>query len=230
VEMSSRILAPFDARLSARAADQLAELRVEVRTGVKVECIDSRGVLLGGELLPAATVLWGAGVKPSPLTRALGAPLDRSGRVIVEQDCSLPGHPEVFPIGDIAAFVPRGSEHPLPGISPVAIQQGRASARNILHDRRGEPRETFAYFDKGVMATIGRARAVAELRGLKLWGLPAWLAWVFVHLWFLVGFRNRLVVFVNWIWAYLAARYGARLITGHSRSDDSSAPAAQVVP
>jgi NADH dehydrogenase len=233
VERSPRVLSPFDERLSESAAAQLAELRVDVRTGVAVNRIDEHGVVVGDEFIPAATVLWGAGVKPSPLTEALGAPLDRAGRVIVEQDCSLPGHREVFVIGDIAAFVPRGETQALPGISPVAIQQGRASARNILHDRRGEPRDAFVYFDKGLMATIGRARAVAELRGLKLSGLVAWLAWVFVHLWFLVGFRNRLVVFVNWIWEYLAARYGARLITGRQTVDPparSSTAAREVVP
>src|SRR5437868_9819025 len=185
--MADRILAPFDARLAARAADQLAELRVEVRTGVKVDCIDERGVTIGRELLPAATVLWGAGVTPTPLARTLGAPLDRGGRVLVGEDCSLPGHPEVFVIGDMAAFVPPGADRPLPGISPVAIQQGRLVARNILRERRGEPRARFEYFDKGLMATIGRARAVAQLHRLRLSGLVAWLAWVYVHLWYLVG-------------------------------------------
>jgi NADH dehydrogenase len=219
LEMADRILTPFDPSLSDRAVDQLKELRVQVLTGVRVSKIDERGVWVGETLaFEAATVLWGAGVKPNPLARALGAPLDRAGRVIVEQDCSIPGHPEVFVIGDLATFVPPGESRPLPGISPVAIQQGRAVARNIMHDRRGEPREPFRYFDKGFMATIGRARAVAQLHKLKLWGLPAWLAWVFVHLWFLVGFRNRIAVFVNWIWEYLRYDYGARLITGDRRS------------
>jgi NADH:ubiquinone reductase (H+-translocating) len=225
LEGADRLLSAFDPRLSARAADQLRELRVDVRTGVPVKRIDERGVWIGDGLLPAATVLWGAGVAPSPLTRALGAPLDRGGRVIVEQDCSVPGHPELFVIGDMAAFVPTGETATLPGISPVAIQQGRAVARNIGREQRGESRVAFHYLDKGVMATIGRARAVAELRGLKLWGLPAWLAWVFVHLWYLVGFRNRLAVFVNWIWSYAMAKYGARLITGRRlESPDIDAP------
>jgi NADH dehydrogenase len=213
VEMSDRILAPFDPGLAARAADQLLELRVKVRIGVKVSRIDAAGVWLGDEQVPAATVLWGAGVTPSPLVRTLGAPLDRAGHVMVEQDCSVPGHREVFVIGDMASFIPAGTDRPLAGISPVAIQQGRAAARNILRDLRGEPRVPFEYFDKGFMATIGRARAVAQLRGLRLWGLPAWLAWVFIHLWYLVGFRNRVAVFVNWIWSYLMAKHGARLIT-----------------
>jgi NADH dehydrogenase len=215
VEGADRLLTAFDPGLSRRAADQLEELRVEIRTGVPVRRIDQQGVWLGQELLPAATVLWGAGVAPSPLARALGVPLDRGGRVVVAGDCSVPGHPEVFVIGDMAAFTAPNETRPLPGISPVAIQQGRAVASSILREARGEPRTPFRYFDKGVMATIGRARAVAELRGLKLWGLPAWLAWVFVHLWYLVGFRNRLAVFVNWIWSYLMSKYGARLITSH---------------
>ena len=224
LEMADRILTPFHPSLSARAAEQLQELRVEVQTGVRVARIDERGVWVGDQLaFEAATVLWGAGVTPSPLARALGAPLDRAGRVIVNSDCSIPGHPEVFVIGDMAAFVPAGEQQPLPGISPVAIQQGRAVARSILRDRRGEPRDTFEYFDKGFMATIGRARAVAQLRKLKMWGLLAWLAWVFIHLWFLVGFRNRLSVFVKWIWEYLKYDYGARLITGHRSAEPSGA-------
>jgi NADH dehydrogenase len=213
VEMSDRILAPFDPGLAVRAADQLLELRVKVRIGVRVSRIDATGVWLGDDFVPAATVLWGAGVTPSPLVHALDAPLDRASRVIVEQDCSVPGHREVFVIGDMAGFIPPGTDRALPGISPVAIQQGRAAARNILRDLRGEPRVPFEYFDKGFMATIGRARAVAQLRGLRLWGLPAWLAWVFIHLWYLVGFRNRVAVFVNWIWSYLMAKHGARLIS-----------------
>jgi NADH dehydrogenase len=222
LEMADRILTPFDPSLSARAADQLQELKVEVRTGVRVEKIDARGVWVGGQLAyETSTVLWGAGVSPSPLARALGAPLDRAGRVIVGPDCSIPGHREVFVIGDMATFVPPGEDRPLPGISPVAIQQGRNVARNILRDRRGEPRDNFEYFDKGFMATIGRARAVAQLRKLKMSGLIAWLAWVFVHLWYLVGFRNRLSVFVKWIWEYLKYDYGARLITSRNPGDKS---------
>jgi NADH dehydrogenase len=222
LEMADRILTPFHPSLSARAVDQLQELKVEVRTGVRVDKIDERGVWIDGQLAyETKTVLWGAGVSPSPLGRLLGAPLDRAGRVIVGGDCAIPGHREVFVIGDMAAFVPRGQDRPLPGISPVAIQQGRNVARNILRDRRGEPRDEFEYFDKGFMATIGRARAVAQLRKLKMWGLLAWLAWVFVHLWYLVGFRNRLSVFVKWIWEYLKYDYGARLITGRSASDKS---------
>ena len=217
VEAGDRVLAAFDPTLSARARAQLVELGVEVRTGVRVGAIDANGVTVGGDHVRAGTVLWGAGVRPSPLARELGVPLDGSGRVVVGPDCAVPGHPEVFVIGDMAAFVPEGAAAPLPGISPVAIQQARLVGRNILRDLRGEARQPFRYFDKGFMATIGRARAVAELGRLRLSGLIAWLAWVFVHLWYLVGFRNRLSVFTNWIWAYVISRHGARVITGGKR-------------
>jgi NADH dehydrogenase len=214
VEMADRILTPFEPPLSARAQAQLEDLGVEVRTGVRVESIDPGRVRVGGETLHAGTVLWGAGVRPSPLAAALGVPLDRAGRVIVGPDCAVPGHPELFVVGDMAAFTPDGATAPLPGISPVAIQQARQVARNILDEVRGMPRQRFRYFDKGFMATIGRARAVAQLGRLRLSGLLAWLTWVFVHLWYLVGFRNRVAVFTNWIWAYVISRHGARVITG----------------
>ncbi|HLV67862.1 MAG TPA: NAD(P)/FAD-dependent oxidoreductase [Polyangiaceae bacterium] len=225
VEMADRILTPFEPRLSASAVEQLEALGVEVRTGVRVTAVDENGVWFGDELLPAATVLWGAGVAPSPLARVLGVPLDRAGRVIVLPDCSVPGHPEVFVIGDLAAFVPEGETKPLPGVSPVAIQQGRFVAETILRDLNGEMRFRFEYDDKGIMATIGRARAVAQLRNLRLSGFLAWLTWAVVHLWYLVGFRNRLVVFLNWIWAYIMSKHGARVIVGPStiRTKDLSA-------
>jgi len=214
VEMADRILTPFDPPLSERARAQLEELGVEVRNGVRVESIDAGGVKVGGQVLHAGTVLWGAGVRPSPLAAALGLPLDGAGRVIVGPDCSVSGHPELLVIGDMASFTPEGASAPLPGISPVAIQGARQAARNILDDVAGLPRSPFRYFDKGFMATIGRARAVAQLGRLRMSGLIAWLAWVFVHLWYLVGFRNRLTVFTNWIWAYLVSRHGARVIVG----------------
>jgi NADH:ubiquinone reductase (H+-translocating) len=216
VEMADRILLPFDPSLSARAREQLRELGVDVRTGVRVERIDDGGVLVGGEVVPSRTVLWAAGVRPSPLAAALGVPLDRAGRVLVEPDCAIPGHREAFVIGDMAALTPAGATAPLPGISPVAIQQGRATARNILRAKGDLPREPFRYFDKGFMATIGKARAVAQLGRLRLSGLAAWLTWVVVHLWYLVGFRNRLTVFLNWIWAYIVSSHTARIITGRA--------------
>jgi NADH dehydrogenase len=214
LEVADRILTPFTPKLSERAAEQLADLGVEIRTKVKVNRVDEHGVWVDDAFIPAATVIWGAGVSPSPLGRLLGAPLDRAGRVVVGQDCALAAHPEVFVVGDLAAFVPEGEQRPLPGLSPVAIQQGRLAARNILHTIAGSPRERFVYFDKGFMATIGRARAVAQLRNLRFSGFVAWLAWVFVHLWYVVGFRNRISVFLNWIWSYVMTKHGTRLITG----------------
>jgi NADH dehydrogenase len=224
VEMAPRLLTPFSERLAASAADQLRELGVEIRTGTAVTGIDSAGVHIGAEVIPATTILWTAGVHPNPLARSLGVALDRGGRVVVDQDCSVPQHPEAFVIGDMAAFVPPGQSAPLPGISPVAMQMGRAVAANIARAIAGKPRAPFAYFDKGFMATIGRGRAIAQLRGLALTRKLAWLAWVFVHLWFLVGFRNRLVVFVDWIWSYLMSKHGARLITGR-QIDPATRPA-----
>jgi NADH:ubiquinone reductase (H+-translocating) len=214
VEAGPRILAAFDPSLSEKARVQLEDLGVEVRTGVRVEGIDAHGVRIAGEPIAAATVLWGAGVRPSPLAGALGVPLDRSGRVIVSADCSIPGHPEAFVVGDMAALTPEGEKTALPGISPVAIQEGRFAARCILATQAGEPRGTFHYLDKGFMATIGRARAVAQIRRLRLSGLFAWLTWALVHLWYLVGFRNRIAVFLNWIWAYLISNHGARIVIG----------------
>jgi NADH dehydrogenase len=214
IEMAPRVLTAFSDRLAGSAAVQLRELGVEIRTETRVTGIDGEGVHLGDELIPATTILWTAGVRPSPLAERLGVPLHRSGRVIVGPDCAVPGHPEAFVIGDMAAFTPPGATRPLPGISPVAMQQGRSVAANIRRTLAGRARAPFVYRDKGFMATIGRGRAIAQLHRLALTRYPAWLAWVFVHLWYLIGFRNRLVVLVDWLWSYLMAKHGARLITG----------------
>jgi NADH dehydrogenase len=215
IEAGERLLAAFDPRLSEKAADSLAEIGVQVRTSARVTNIDARGVWLGDELIPSSSILWTAGVRASGLAARLGVPLDRAGRVVVGDDCALPGHPRVFAIGDIACFgTPTG---PLPGVSPVAMQQGRHVARTIARDLRGEPREPFRYVDKGSMATIGRTRAVAQVGRLRLSGLVAWLAWLFVHLWYLIDRRNRLSVFLDWCWSYLTFRHGARLITGREK-------------
>jgi len=216
VEMADRILLPFDPSLSESARLQLSELGVEVRVGVRVERIDDDGVLVGGEVIRCRTVLWAAGVRPNPLAAALGAERDRAGRILVEPDCTVPGRREVFVIGDMAALTPAGASAPLPGISPVAIQEGYAAARNVLRAKADLPPEPFRYFDKGFMATIGKARAVAQLGRLRMTGFLAWLSWVVVHLWFLVGFRNRLVVFVDWFWAYVVSSHTARIIVGRS--------------
>jgi NADH dehydrogenase len=215
LEAGERLLAAFDPRLSAKAAASLGEIGVVVRTGTRVTNIDARGVWLGAELIPSSSILWTAGVRASGLAARLGVPLDRAGRVVVGPDCAVPGHPHVFAIGDVACFeTPAG---PLPGVSPVAMQQGRHVARSIVRDLRGEPREPFHYVDKGSMATIGRSRAVAQVGRLRLSGLLAWLAWLFVHLWYLIDRRNRLSVFLDWCWSYLTFRHGARLITGRDQ-------------
>jgi NADH dehydrogenase len=213
IEGGPRILPSFDESLSAKATRALVKLGVEVRTDAKVESIDPGVIRLsGGHLLQAETVLWAAGVGAHPLGRALGAPVDKGGRVIVEPDCSVPGHPEVFVIGDLAHFVQDGKQ--LPGVSPVAMQMGRYVASRIRAQLDQAPAPgPFRYFDKGSMATIGRSQAVAEVGRLKLSGFFAWITWLFIHIWYLVGFKNRVFVLLQWIFSYVVYRRGARLIT-----------------
>jgi NADH dehydrogenase len=211
IEAGPRILPSFPASLARRATRDLESLGVQVWTASAVTGIDAEGVEVGPERIQTATALWAAGVRPSPLAKQLGAPLDRLGRVVVEADLSVPGHPEIFAIGDMAcAQGPDGS--PLPGLAPVAKQQGRHVARSIARDLRGLPREPFRYRDRGQMATIGRSRAIADLGRVRFAGFPAWLAWLVVHIYFLVGFKNRLFVVISWAWSYLTFRRGARLI------------------
>lgn len=229
IEMAPRILTSFSEETSAAAVRQLEGMGVEVRTGVSVSNIDAMGLNLGAERVEAATVLWGAGVAASPLAAALGTELDRSGRVRVEPDCSIPKHPWAFAIGDVASFF--DGRRTLPGVSPVALQQGRFVADLIDREVRGLRRpERFHYVDKGSMATIGRSKAVAEKGRVRLSGFPAWLAWLFVHVWFLVGFRNRISVMLNWAWSYITYARGARLITGTFDPRPSLAPGAIVDP
>lgn len=221
VERGDRLLSGgFDPKLSKRALRQLVELGVEVRVGTSVEAIDGRGVsVAGGERIDAATVLWTAGVKARGVARTLGTELDRAGRVIVGTDCAVPGHPNVFAIGDIAHLVQEGDAAPLPGLAPVALQQGRYVGKLIAGGgKRGKP---FRYVDKGVMATIGRSRAVAQAMNgsLRMSGFLAWCAWLFIHIWFLIGFRNRVSVLANWLWNYVTYKRGARLITGERSWD-----------
>jgi NADH dehydrogenase len=212
LEGGPRILPSFTPELSASAERQLANLGVKVRTGAQVTNIDEHGVYLGNEMLRAATVIWGAGVRATSFTTALDAPLDRAGRVKVNPDLSLPGRSNVFAIGDMTLFEQDGK--PLPGVSPVAMQMGRAVARNIQRDLAGSPREPFRYLDKGNMATIGRKAAIADFGRFSLTGFMAWMAWLLVHIFFLIGFRNRAVVLFNWAWSYFTYQRGARLITG----------------
>jgi NADH dehydrogenase len=212
VEAAPRVLPAYSEKLSRAALRQLERLGVEVRTGTKVTGIDEGGVSLGGERLAARTVLWAAGVAASPLARALGAPLDRAGRVRVNADLSVPGHPEIFVAGDLASLE-TGLGGLVPGVAPAAVQEGRHAARNVLRALRGEPTLPFRYRDKGLMETIGRAAAVARIGRLELSGLVAWLAWLLVHVFFLIGFRNRVAVILQWAWSYLTFKRGARLIT-----------------
>jgi NADH dehydrogenase len=215
LEGGERILPSFDSGLAERAVRSLGQMGVEVRTRARVTSIDREGVSIGAERIEASTVLWAAGVRAAPIVSALGAPLDALGRVVVEPDCSVPGHPDVFCIGDAAAYHPGGQQRALPGVSPVAMQQGRFVARAIRRDIRQEPRGEFRYIDKGQMATIGRSRAVAEVGRLRFSGLLAWLAWLLVHIFYLIDFRNRVLVLLDWAWNYLTYERGSRLITGH---------------
>jgi NADH dehydrogenase len=172
-------------------------------------------VCIGDEIVPAEVVLWAAGVAASPLGRALGVPVDRAGRVFVEPDLSIAGHPEVFVIGDLASLKDERGQ-PLPGVAPVAMQQGKFVGRLIATDLAKRPREKFHYFDKGSLATIGRAAAIAQFGKLHISGFFAWVTWLFVHIMFLIGFRNRILVMLQWAWSYFTFSRGARLITGAS--------------
>ena len=210
LEGTDRVLPPYPPDLSEKARRQLEDLGVEVRSGALVTDVDGHGVCIGPERIESRTVLWAAGVAASPVGRSLGAPVDRAGRVKVESDLSLPGHREVFVAGDLAAFEQNG--RPVPGVAPAAMQMGRHAARNVLRSVAGQPLAPFRYVDKGSLATIGRRAAVADFGRFKLWGLPAWLAWLGIHIFFLIGFRNRLVVLMDWAWAYFSYQRTARLI------------------
>ena len=241
LEGGDRILGTFDPILSERARTSLQAMGVEVRTGTQVTAIDRSGVCIGFESIEATTVLWAAGVRASSLGQSLGLETDRQGRVIVEADCTVPGQPNVFVIGDAANFTPAGESQPLPGVSPVAMQQGRFVARQIAVRIEGKPHATFKYRDKGIMATIGRSRAVARIGNIRLSGFIAWLAWLGLHIVYLIDFRNRLLVLIDWAWSYFTYQRGSRLITGRrleagarrvrpltaeSRGDDTSDTAA----
>ena len=212
VEGLPRVLNAFPEELSAKAVTQLERLGVEVRTDTMVTAIDAEGVTFKTERLDARTVLWAAGVAASPLARSLGVPLDRAGRVKVERDLTIPGHPEVFVIGDLASLEQDGQL--VPGLAAAAVQEGPHAARNIVQAIAGQPLEPFRYVDKGILATIGRAAAVASFGRVKLSGLVAWLTWLFVHIFLLIGFRNRFLVMFSWAWTYFTYDRGARLITG----------------
>ena len=212
VEATPRVLPSYPLELSEAARRQLEGLGVEVQTGAKVTGIDAEGVEIGRERLSACTVLWGAGIAGSPLGRALGVPLDRAGRVLVNPDLTVPGHEEVYVAGDLAA-AHQADGTPVPGIAPAAIQEGRHVARNVELFLAGQPRRLFQYQNKGMLSTIGRARAVGEVGRLRVKGVLAWFMWLFVHILFLIGFRNRFMVVLQWAWHYATYGRGARLIT-----------------
>ena len=212
VEGLERVLPGFPPKLSEWARKDLESMGVEVRTGTMVKAIDEFGVDLDGDRIKSRTVLWAAGVRASPIGAALGVELDRSGRVTVEPDLSLPGHPEVYVVGDLALVMQDGK--PVPGVAQGAIQGGRHAAASIVASLAGKPSTPFRYKDKGMLAAIGRAAAVADLPTIDLTGFPAWVIWAVVHIYFLIGFRNRLFVMGHWSWAFLTHDRGARLITG----------------
>ncbi|HET7453041.1 MAG TPA: NAD(P)/FAD-dependent oxidoreductase [Thermoanaerobaculia bacterium] len=222
VEGADRVLPSYPADLSASAARQLEGLGVVVRTGARVTKIDGGSVWLGEERIGTRTALWAAGVAASPLARALGVPLDRHGRVLVAADLSVPGHPEIFVAGDLAAI--ESSGRPVPGLAPAAMQEGRHAARAIRRRLASRPTRPFRYVDKGTLATIGRSAAVADIRGWKISGFPAWAAWLGIHIFFLIGFRNRLLVLIQWAWAYVTWQRGARLITSGAPETPPDSP------
>jgi len=218
IEGGPRVLPAYPEDLSRSAERQLRNLGVDVMDNARVTSIEPGLVRVGEQAFPSTVTLWAAGVAASPLGRALGVPTDRTGRVQVNGDLSVPGHPEVFVVGDLATLLDKKTGKQLPGLAPVAIQEGRHVAKVIAQDLRKAPREEFRYLDKGTLATIGRAAAVADLgEKLHFSGFPAWFLWLFVHLMYLVGFRNRLLVFIEWAWAYLTYERSARLITGSTQ-------------
>jgi NADH:ubiquinone reductase (H+-translocating) len=213
IEAGPRMLAAFDEKLSEKALVSLRKLGVEVRLNTKVTSIDATGVQLDAERINAATVLWGAGVQASPLSRSLGVELDRSGRVKVNSDLSIPKFPTAYVVGDLAAFT-QADGTTVPGLAPAAIQEGEHAADNILAAVEGHRTEPFEYLDKGIMATIGRASGIAQSGPLRLSGFLGWCAWLFIHILYLIGFRNRVLVMFQWAWAWFTFGRSARLITG----------------
>jgi NADH dehydrogenase len=227
LEGGPRLLTAYPPSLSDKAKLELRRLGVEVRTETMVTDIRPGWVSAAGWTIPTQTVIWAAGNVASPILRSLGTPLDNIGRAIVEPDCTIPNHPEVFVLGDAALFTHQEGG-PLPGICPVAIQMGEYAARTIEGDLTGEPRRAFRYWDKGQLAVIGRGRAVADIWKLHFAGFLAWLVWTFVHIFFLIGFRNRVLVMIQWAWSYVTYGRGARLIAGETPCTVPPLPPASV--
>ncbi len=223
LEGGPRILPMFSEQMGARAMRDLEHLGVQVWTNSAVTNIDADGVQIGSERIRAGTVLWAAGVSASPLGKLAGFDVDRAGRVLVEDDLSVKGHRNIFVAGDQSSFTHQTGK-PLPGTAPVAMQQGRYLAKLIRGELAGRPRQKFVYVDKGQMATIGRSRAIVEVGKFKLAGFTAWVAWLAVHIYYLTGFHNRLLVVLNWAWSYLTFRRGARLIVNKEWQFHPGAP------
>jgi NADH:ubiquinone reductase (H+-translocating) len=211
VEAAGRILGSFSPELSSRATRELEKLGVQVWTSSAVSDVDANGVQIGRERIEAATVLWAAGVQAQEIGKHMGVETDRSGRIIVEHDLSIPGYPEVFVGGDQACVISQKGT-PLPGMAPVALQEGRYIGKTILDDLKGRPRKPFRYRDKGQMATIGRNKAIVEIGSLKFDGAAAWFTWILVHIYYLTGFKHRVFVLMQWAWSYFTLAHGARLI------------------
>lgn len=211
LEAAPRALTMFSEDLSERAAKDLKDLGVDLRLNVKVDSIDSEGVICGSERIASPNVFWAAGIEADAVTKSLGVELDRAGRVIIGRDLSIPGHADNFVVGDLGHLDIDGKT--LPGLAQVAIQTGKHAAKNIIASIEGKERKLFSYNDKGQMATIGKSKAVVQMDSLKMTGYLAWLAWLVVHLLFLVGFRNKVSVLFEWLWSYLFSKRGARLIT-----------------
>jgi len=219
LEGGPRILPSYPPELSQRAKDTLRGLGVDVRTQTLVTAIEPGFVTAADWRIPSNTVIWAAGNQASPLIRSLGVKLDPQGRAVVEPDCSIAGHPEVFVLGDAAAFTHQPGMPMVPAICPAAIQMGEHAANAIIADLAGRPRRPFRYRDKGQLAVIGRGHAVADVGRFESAGFVAWLLWIFVHIFFLIGFRNRVLVMIEWAWSYFTLQRGARLITGVWRLD-----------
>lgn len=222
VEAGPRILPSFPEDLAARATQDLIDLGVEVRVKSAVTEVDHDCVRIGGETIRARTTFWAAGNNASPIGKFLGAPLDRAGRIQVNPDLSVPGHPEILIVGDLAVLVQDGRQ--VPGVGPAAIQEGTSAGKNILRDLRRQPRKSFRYRNKGDLATIGRSRAIADLGWIRFSGRLAWFFWLFVHIMYLVGFRNRLSVLFEWAYAYFTYQHGARLITDVGKYEPATKP------
>ena len=219
VDMAPRVLPPFSEELSSAAKQRLESLGVEIRLGHSVDQIDADGVVVAGERIASKTVIWTAGVSPSPAGKWLGVQTDRAGRVRVEKDLTIPGHPEIFLVGDTASLDQNGK--PLPGVAQVAMQQGRYAGKLIQERLRGKPdQQPFSYFDKGSMAVVGKGFAVLQAGKIQLSGFPAWLAWAAVHLEFLAQSSLRVSVFVQWVWTYVTGQRGSRLIVNHHGSQE----------